>query len=207
MNFIIKTTPEELQRARKWWQDLEMLWKFAYNEAVYGKGPTIEPPSDDELMLLLVQIDTLRFAGPMAMNPNISHPLKNLSGLIPLYQLRYLSLTDMEIASIKELQRFTKMEHLFMYNNKIQSLEGIEGMKNLKDLYVQNNEITDIRPIRDLTNLETIYVSGNKLTSLKGLRSKHAKRLKKFYVMPNDHLPDKAIIDTQNKKGIICRTG
>lgn len=42
MKFIIKTTSEELQRARKWWNDLEMLWKFAYNEAVFGKGTVVE---------------------------------------------------------------------------------------------------------------------------------------------------------------------
>lgn len=207
INFIVKTTPEEVLRAKKWWKDLEMQWKFAYNEAVFGKGPTIEPPTEDELMLLLVGIDTLRFAGPFAQSPNVTTPLTNLSGLIPLYNLTYLSITDMNVTAVKELVRFTKMKHMFLYNNKISSLEGIENMRELENLYVQNNQISSLIPLKNLTKLITLYVSKNKLTSLNGIKAKHAKKLKKLYVMPNDDLPDKEIIAFQNKVGIICKTG
>lgn len=207
MDFIVKTTPQELIRARQWWRDLEMQWKFAYNEAVFGKGPTIEPPGDDEMMVLLIHADTLRFAGPFAVQSNITTPLSNLSGLIPLYHLKFLSLTDMNIRSITELTRFNKMEHLFLYNNKIESINGIENMANLKDLYLQGNEITNLSPLKGLTTLETLYLSNNKITSLKGIKSKHAKKLKKLYALPNDDLSDRDIIKFQNKVGIICRKG
>lgn len=207
MQIIVKTAPEELKRARQWWQDLEMQWKFAYNEAVFGKGPSIEPPKDEELMILLIRADTLRFAGPMAQNPNITNPLTNLSGLIPLYHLRYLSLTHMKITGLRELTRHTQMEHLFVYDNQIKSLEGIEGMLNLKDLYLQNNEVEDLLPIARLTNLKTIYASNNHIKKINGLSEKHGDCLRKFYILPNDDLPDREIIRTQNEIGIICRTG
>ena len=207
MKFIVKSTPEEVKRAKQWWLDLEMSWKWAYNEAVFGKGPTLEPPKEDELMMLLIGVDTLRFAGPMAHSPNITNPLSNLSGLIPLYQLTYLSLTDMQISSVLELKRFTNMEHLFLYNNKITSLQGIEDMKNLKNLYVQNNLIKDLKPLKNLLKLETVYVSNNRMKQLNGLKKKHAKSIKKFYVLPNNDLPDAEIIKFQNKIGIICRQG
>ncbi len=207
MQFIIKTTPAELQRAKKWWQDLEMQWKMAYNEAVFGKGPTLEPPKDDELMVLLIQADTLRFAGPMAINPNITTPLTNLSGLIPLYHLTYLSITNMYLTSVKELAPFTKMKHLFIYENRIKSLEGIEKMTGLENLYVQGNELTDLTPIKKLTNIETLYVTNNKFTKIEGLTEKHGDKMKKFYVQPNDNLPDREILRIQNELGIICRTG
>ncbi len=207
MQIIVKTAPEELKRARKWWQDLELQWKFAYNEAVFGKGPTIEPPRDEELMLLLIRADTLRFAGPLAHNPNITTPLTNLSGLIPLYHLKYLSLTHMKVSGLTELRRHTQLEHLFVYNNQLTSLDGIEGMLNLKDLYFQNNQIQDLTPIARLTNLHTIYASGNKINKINGLSDKHGDNLRKFYILPNDDLPDREIIRTQNEVGIICRTG
>ncbi len=184
-----------------------MQWKFAYNEAVFGKGPSIEPPKDEELMILLIRADTLRFAGPMAQNPNITNPLTNLSGLIPLYHLRYLSLTHMKITGLRELTRHTQMEHLFVYDNQIKSLEGIEGMLNLKDLYLQNNEVEDLLPIARLTNLKTIYASNNHIKKINGLSEKHGDCLRKFYILPNDDLPDREIIRTQNEIGIICRTG
>ena len=207
MRFIVKTTPEEVVRARKWWNDLEMQWKMAYNEAVFGKGPTIEPPKEDEMMMLVIGIDTLRFAGPLAPNPNITSPLTNLSGLIPLYQLTYLSVSHMRIRSLKELYRFTKMEHLFLYDNQLESIEGIEKMASLKNLYLQNNNINNLTAIKKLTHIHTLYVSGNKFQKISGLTKKHAKSLKKFYVMPNDDLPDSEVIRIQNKLGILCRTG
>jgi hypothetical protein len=207
MQFIVKTTPEELQRAKKWWKDLEGQWKMAYNEAVFGKGPTLEPPHDDALMVLLIQADTLRFAGPLAIKPNITTPLTNLSGLIPLYHLTYLSITNMHFTSVRELSRFTKMKHLFLYDNRIESLSGIEHMVDLVDLYVQNNQLTDLSPLRNLTKIQTLYVSKNKLRKINGLTEKHSDNLKRFYVQPNDDLPDREIIRTQNELGIICRMG
>jgi hypothetical protein len=207
MKFIIKTTPEELARARKWWNDLEMAWQFAYNEAVFGKGMVVEPPKDDELMLLLIRADTLRFAGPMAVRPNVTMPLTNLSGLIPLYHLKYLSITNMHFTSLRELQRHTQLEHLFIYENRLTSLEGIEKMKNLQELYAQGNQLTDLSPIKNLTNLTTLYVSNNRLTKINGLTEKHADKMKRFYVLPNDDLPDREIIRTQNTIGILCRKG
>lgn len=207
MQFIVHTTPEELQRARQWWQDLEGQWKMAYNETAFGKGPTLEPPHDDELMLLLLQVDTLRFAGPLAPHPNMSTTLTNLSGLIPLYHLRFLSLSHHQITDLQPLQRFTNMRHLFLYNNQLKSLRGIEKMSELEDLYVQHNQLTSIEPLRRLTSLKTVYVSSNCLTDLKGITKAHAQHLKKFYVQPNDDLPDREIIRIQNEIGILCRMG
>lgn len=207
MQFIVKTTPEELKRARKWWDDLEMQWKFAYNEAVFGKGPVIEPPKDDELMILLIRADTLRFAGPLAPNPNLSQPFNNLSGLIPLYHLRYLSISHTGVKSLLPLKRFTNMEHLFLYNNQIESLEGIENMIELKDLYVQNNKIKSLAPLRNLIKLDTVYVSGNELEKIDGLNLKHEENLKHFYVLPNEKLRQREIIRVQNELGIIGKKG
>lgn len=207
MNFIVRTTPAELQRARRWWADLELQWKMAYNETVFGVGPTVEPPHDDHLMLLLIQVDTLRFAGPGAAYPNLTTALTNLSGLIPLYHLRYLSCTDMAITGVTELARHTQLRHLFLQDNRLTSLAGIEGAVHLESLYVQNNRLTSLSPVAGLTNLTTLYASGNRLRSLDGLTAAHGDRLRHCHVMPNAHLPQREIIRIQNEAGILCRTG
>jgi len=207
MQIIVKTKPEELKRAQGWWHGLEMQWKFAYNEAIFGKGPVLEPPKDDELMLLLVRADTLRFAGPLAHSPNMTTKLTNLSGLIPLYHLHYLSLTNTDITSIQELTRHTKLQHLFLYDNKITSLDGIQGMKNLKDLYIQNNQITSLKPLKKIKGIQKLYACSNQLTSLDGITKKHANHMKEFTILPNESLKDRDIIQFQNKVGIICKKG
>jgi len=124
-----------------------------------------------------------------------------------LYNLVNLSFTNMRISAVTELTRFTKIEHLYLYDNQITSLQGIESMKNLKSLYLQNNEISDIGLISELKNLEVIYVTKNKIKSLKNFLPSKLTHLKKFYVQPNELLPDKELIQFQNKHGIICRQG
>lgn len=205
MQLIVKTTSEELQRARKWWKDLEGQWKLAFNEAVFGKGPTLEPPKDDELMILLIRADALRFAGPLALKPNMTTVLTNLSGLIPLYHLTYLSISNTRITSLQPLQRFTKMKHLFVYENKLTSLKGIENMLELEDLYAQNNRIHDILPISKLTNLKTLYINGNQLQNAEGLTLAHERNLKNLFILPNENLLQREIIRIQNEIGVICR--
>ena len=207
MQIIVKTAPEELLRARKWWNDLEMQWKMAYNEAVFGVGPTLAPPADDPLMLLLIGVDTLRLAGPTAFNSNVSTPLTNLSGLLPLYNLKYLSITHMKIKEVRSLRHFTKLEHLFLNENQIESLQEIESLVHLRELYVQHNQITDTKPISKLTNLETLYISNNPITSLQGITPAHEEKLRKCYVLPNEQLRDREILRVQNEVGIICSKG
>lgn len=207
MNFIIHTTPEELKRARQWWDNLDLGWKWAFNEAVFGQGPVDAPPHDDALMMLLIQVDTLRFAGPLAPNPNVSNPVTNLKGLIPLYQLKYLSLTHMQLRDTKDLQRHTQLEHLFLYDNQLTSIAGLQFMSNLKALYIQDNRIQDLSPIQNLTNLETLYVTRNQIKHLDAISLAHKAKLKQFYVLPNQHLPDEEIIRVQHQLGILCRQG
>lgn len=207
MHIIVKAEAQELQRARQWWQQLETQWKQAYNEAVFSRGPTLEPPQDDALMILLVRADTLRFAGPLAPQPNLSTRLTNLSGLVPLYHLRYLSISHTRIRSVAELRRHVQLEHLFLYDNELDSLAGLEGMQQLRVLYVQNNRLRDIDPLRQLTQLEHLYVSGNALQNLDGLSPGHSEQLKKFYLWPNDELPSSEVVRLQNECGIYCRYG
>lgn len=207
MQIIVKTTPQEVLRARQWWRDLEIQWKMAYNEAVFGKGATMEPPTDDEMMKLLIGAGVLRFAGPTAAHPNTSIALTNMSGLIPLYQLRYLSFTNMHITHVRELARFTELRSLFIYENRIESLEGVEKMIHMEEIYAQNNKIKDLKPLAGLTKLKTLNLVKNQITKLDGLTEAHSDHLNRFFIQPNENLPDREIIKFQNQAGILCRQG
>lgn len=207
MEIVINTTPEDIQRAQRWFDGLEIQWKMAYNEAIYGNGPIIKRPDDKNLLLLLVHIDTVRFAGPMSDQPNMTTTLSNLSGLKGLNHLKYISITNHNIESLVPIRYLTKLEHLFVNDNKLKSLDGIEKMHALKDLYCQGNQIDDLSPIKNLTNLETIYACRNTFSQIDGLNENHVKNLKKFYILPNTNLPDREVIRVQNELGILCKTG
>ncbi len=207
MHIHVKKDPKELLQAKQWWGKLEMQWKMAFNEAVFKKGATLEIPTDDELMVFLIMVDTLRLSGPGAQYPNMSFQLTNLSGLKGLLRLKFLSITNMNLTSLKALSFHTNLQHLFVNNNKITSLNGIENMTQLVDLYIQGNEITDLTPIKKLTQLKTIYATNNKLTTINGFTDVHADVIEKFYVIPNKELRDKEVIKFQNTYGIICHKG
>lgn len=207
MGIIVKHVPQDVRTAWKWWHNLEVQWKMAYNEVVFSKGPTIEPPKEDELMFFALGVKNLRFAGPLAANSNMTTAVTNLSGLRKITKITYLSITHTKITSLHELRKHFNLEHLFVYNNKLTSLKGIEDMKNLKELYFQGNEVTDLKPLRKLKKLETIYASDNKLTSFEGITEKHADNIKKFYALPNQNIKDRDIVKFQNSVGIICHKG
>lgn len=196
-----------IQSAQTWWNDLELPWKIVFNEAVFGKGASTAPPKDEPLMQLLNDTEVLRLAGPTAYSPNVSVEISELSGVAALRQLRFLSVTNMPLRSVKELAGLTQLRHLYLYDNQIESLEGIEPLTQLEELYFQNNQISDLRPLQPLTKLRTIYASNNRLRQLDGLTEAHADQLKRFYIQPNQHLPDREIIRLQNELGILGRLG
>ena len=207
MDIIITGNAEELKRGTHWWNNLEMKWKMAFNEAVFGKGPTIEPPKDEELIILLVRADTLRFAGTGAYAPNVTNIPDNLSGVAGLPHLTYLSFTDSKLNSLKEISGLVNLRHLYVYNNELSSLIGVEKMIHLEELVAHNNTITSLQPVRKLTNLKTLYVAYNRLTSLDGITAAHEKNLVNFHVLPNDQLRQREIIRVQNNYGILCKKG
>jgi hypothetical protein len=207
MHIHIQTTPEEVGRARKWFSELDMLWQMAFNEVLFRKGPTMEPPTDEHLMFLVLGVENVRFAGPAAHYPNMSFQLKDLSGLIPLRQLKHITLCNHQVTRLAALAQHTALEHLYVMENQLTSLEGVERMTHLKNLYCQGNQIKSLSPIRNLTNLEVLYVTRNQLHDLDGLTVAHKAQLKTFRVMPNNTLPDEAIIKCQQELGIICSRG
>ncbi|MBX2929633.1 MAG: leucine-rich repeat domain-containing protein [Saprospiraceae bacterium] len=196
-----------IQTAQAWWNKLELQWKIAFNEAVFGKGSSAEPPKDDELPALLNQTEVLRLAGPAAYSPNVSAALTNLSGIEALHQLRFLSVTSMQLKSIRELAPLTQLRNLYLYDNQIESLEGIETLTELEELYFQNNLVADLRPLQNLTRLRVIYAGNNRIETLEGLTEAHAEHLKRFYILPNQYLPDREAIRLQNELGILARMG
>lgn len=207
MQIFVQGNSAEAKKGAAWWQGTSLKWKMAFNEAVFGKGPTIEPPKEEELILLLTRATALRFAGPTAYSPNLSQIPSDLSAIAGLEHLTYLSFTDSALTSLREISGLIQMEKLFVYNNELTSLEGIERMSGLDELACHNNRITSLEPVRHLTQLETLYVVNNRLTSLSGITIDHEDRLRNFYVQPNDELRHREIIRVQNECGILCKKG
>ena len=190
-----------------WWNYLEPQWQQAFNEAVLNKrGIPTNIPTDEELQQILTT-PTLRLAGPKAPFPNLSIEVDNCSGISELKNLEILVITFCKLSSIKEVAGLKKLNSLFLNNNQITSLEGIEQLTSLTDLYCNVNQIDSIAAIKNLTNLKTFYCNYNLIDSLEGIQPKHTSKLKGFFCLPNENLPDKEIIRVENRIGIRCQRG
>jgi hypothetical protein len=198
-------TDQVLQSAHEWWNALEAQWKTAFNEGVLNLGKKEDIPGDEDLIYLFRDAENIRLAGPKAPHPNISFELTNLSGVVGLSKLNFLSVSDQAIETLSELAEVQNLRSLFVQNNKLTSLEGIEGNKELINLYAQGNSITSIAPVRNLLKLQTLNVSGNEITSLDGITLAHSDEMRKCYVLPNDNLRDRDVLKLQNECGIIAR--
>lgn len=185
-----------------WWAQLEPQWRSAFQFAFFGH---LNPPTSEELETLW-QAPVLRFTGPNAPYPNLGSELTNCSGLTGMSNLETLVLTNHRIETISQVADMPNLKSLFVNNNAIRSLAGIEGLNQLEQLYAQVNQINSLEPLRKLTHLREVYANVNALTTLDGLTRKHAPSLKAFFILPNERLPDRAIIGTERQLGIRCRS-
>ncbi|MEL6718503.1 MAG: leucine-rich repeat domain-containing protein [Bacteroidota bacterium] len=193
MKYLSFELMEQLKDAKQWWQSLETQWKTAFSQAFLFKEKMLEMPKNQDLIDLW-NTPLLRLAGPAAVDPVTEVELTNLSGIVALKDLTYLSITNMQLTSLETLSQHTKMEYLYVYDNQLTSLKGIENMLNLKELYCQNNQITDLSSLQNLTQLETVYATNNALTSLEGITLTHEEKLRNFRVLPNEQLRHREVI-------------
>lgn len=199
-------TIRDLSAIKNWWTQLETQWKTAFSQAFFRQEQMLAMPSNQELVDLW-QTPLLRLAGPTAFDPVTTVELTNLSGIVALKQLSYLSITNMQLTNLEALHQHTKMEYLYVYENQLTSLEGIENMLLLKELYCQGNQITTLSPIKNLIQLETVYATSNALTSLEGITLAHEEKLRNLRALPNEQLRHREVIRVQNEFGILVQKG
>lgn len=199
LNLSTAATPADRLR---WWVQLEPQWRAAFGPAFFGHA---YQPTSEELAELW-QTPVLRFAGPQAPYPNLNFELTNCSGLAGMSKLETLVITHHRLEAIHEVATMTKLKSLFVNNNTIRSLTGIESLTRLEQLYGQVNQLESLEPIRHLINLRELYVSFNALTTLDGLTRQHARTLKTFFCLPNEHLPERQLIRVERNLGLRCRS-
>lgn len=184
-----------------WWNNLEPQWQQTFSMVVLSHQ---REPTEEELGELL-NLTTIRLAGPSAPFPNCAFELTNLSGLQQLRKLTIVVVTHHKIESIEVIGLLQGLQSLFLLNNSIASLTGIENLLKLEQLYVQHNQIGSIKPVEKLLNLKEFYIHDNCITSLDGLTENHSDKLTNFICRPNSLLKQKEIIRAERDLGIMCR--
>lgn len=206
MTTLPEITNADKGKYQNWWNDLSDKWKKAINQAVFQKGEITDDLTIEEIHSLWYS-EALRFAGPEAMFPNLTFEIGDLEAVKDFPKLKTLVATNSGIQSLKPIANLIALEALFVMDNQLKELTGIEKMVNLKKLYFQNNQVTSIAPMKKLTNLVDVFAFDNKITTLQGLTENHSRNLTNFRILPNEDLPQKEIIRTENHLGIRCLRG
>ena len=76
-----------------------------------------------------------------------------------------------EMTDISDLQYFTSLEYLRVWNNKVSDLTPISNLTNLTYLSLALNEIVDISPLASLTSLQYLDLWRNQVEDLSPLKS------------------------------------
>ncbi len=88
------------------------------------------------------------------------------------YADKSLSISGQNITDtneIKNLDKLTYLEKLFLQNNKISEIKDLNLLINLKVLYLSGNKISEIKGLDNLVNLEHLYLNDNEIYKIEGL--------------------------------------
>lgn len=85
---------------------------------------------------------------------------------VMLKDLIDLTLSDLDLNSVKILKDYTNFRMLYLDGNRLTSLEGLEDMRELETLYVYDNLLSNLDPLVHLSKLNFVHAEGNDLKSL-----------------------------------------
>ena len=117
-------------------------------------------------------------------DPQLAAAIRNTLGLH-----RNASITQLLIASIKEIRLFSRIEdltglehatnlaRLYLVNNNFADISPLAGLTQLIKLRLWNSNITDISPLAGLTQLTTLELLDNNITDISPLLKLNLTRL------------------------------
>jgi internalin A len=97
-------------------------------------------------------------------------PAADLSPVLNLPALRSLSLTNLGLETVPDLQNLSELQFLSLANNNIQTLDGLIGLPNLARLILSGNPITSFEALQG-RSLDELSLTGSGLQTLDGLTS------------------------------------
>lgn len=86
----------------------------------------------------------------------------------------FVSLRDLGITSIKEIEgldKLTELKSLFISSNNISKIDGLDKLQSLEYLNLMSNKITDISGLKKLHNLRQLHIGENNISKIKGLEN------------------------------------
>lgn len=97
---------------------------------------------------------------------NVTISLEQLQMIGALPQLKKLTLTNCNIATLTPLQNATNLVYLDVSNNTIRDLSPLSSLQNLQELNLSHNAVIDLTPLNSLSGIKQLDISYNAITSL-----------------------------------------
>ena len=82
-----------------------------------------------------------------------------------------LQILCQDVATLDALSCCTQLQHLWIVEAGLTSMRGLEHFPKLSHLYLYNNDLTQIAHLGSCTNLQVLWLGGNQISSLSGLHS------------------------------------
>lgn len=95
--------------------------------------------------------------------------IQDYSLLKEFKQLKRLSISGMELQSVRQITFLTQLEELDISNSSLADIHGIEELARLRNLNVSGNYLSLVSALAGLTSLKELDLSGNLLSDLQFL--------------------------------------
>ena len=87
--------------------------------------------------------------------------MTSVKGLEKLTKLKYLSLRNNKLTDAKGLEKLTQLKELFLNANQLTNVTGLEKLTKLTILDLSNNQLTDVKPLEKLAQLSALHLHNN----------------------------------------------
>jgi hypothetical protein len=87
-------------------------------------------------------------------------PLSNLTGLT------WLNMQSNPIRDLTPLSNLTNLNLLSLYNSTLSDITPLSNLTNLTELAIVSTQVSDLTPLAGLTNLTTLYLGNNRIRNI-----------------------------------------
>ena len=151
----------EMSRDEKvnWWNSLEFVWKYYFNDRIFRIGLVQDMPDDEGLdnLLTLSSLNCSKFKYYNKENQT-TYIIINLNGIKEISSINSIDCSTNNITKLDAISGHKNLVKLICHGNKIQSLESLSLLKNLSHLECHNNAFTSLRGIENLKSLTYLKI-------------------------------------------------
>jgi len=129
----------------------------------------LDKPGSDALVEQGELNDMIVLSGDKRVPGEKREPIKDLTGISYLSNLKFLYLEYNRISDLQPLTTLTQLHGIYLNYNNITDITPLSNLTNVYDLDLEGNRIQDITPLQTLIQIEHLSLRNNRIEDISPL--------------------------------------